>query len=64
MLLLDEAHTVGEEIGSALLNASQQVGRELPFLLVLAGTPELRYAPRRIEHHVLESRRAVSGRAA
>ena len=42
VLLLDEAHTVNEEIGSALLNASQQVGRELPFLLVLAGTPELR----------------------
>ena len=42
VLLLDEAHTVDEEIGSALLNASQQVGRELPFLLVLAGTPELR----------------------
>ena len=38
----DEAHTVDERIGSALLNASQQVGRELPFLLVLAGTPELR----------------------
>ena len=43
VLLLDEAHTVNEEIGSTLLNASQQVGRELPFLLVLAGTPELRY---------------------
>ena len=42
VLLLDEAHTVDEEIGSALLNASQQVGREFPFLLVLAGTPELR----------------------
>ena len=42
VLLLDEAHTLGDEIGCALLNASQQVGRELPFLLVLAGTPELR----------------------
>ena len=42
VLLLDEAHTLDEEIGCALLNASQQVGRELPFLLVLAGTPELR----------------------
>ena len=42
MLLLDEAHTLGDEIGCALLNVSQQVGRELPFLLVLAGTPELR----------------------
>ena len=42
VLLLDEAHTLDEEVGCALLNASQQVGRELPFLLVLAGTPELR----------------------
>ena len=41
-LLLAEAHTLDEEVGCALLNASQQVGRELPFLLVLAGTPELR----------------------
>ena len=41
-LLLDEAHTLDEEVGCALLNASQQVGRELPFLLVLASTPELR----------------------
>ncbi len=42
LLLLDEAHTLGDEIGCTLLNASRQVGRELPFLLVLAGTPELR----------------------
>ena len=41
VLVLDEAHTLDEEVGSALLNASQQVGRELPFLLVLAGTPDL-----------------------
>ena len=42
ILLLDEAHTLDEGVGYALLNASQQVGRELPFLLVLAGTPNLR----------------------
>ena len=42
VLLLDETHTLAPEVGSALLNASQQVGRKLPFLLVLAGTPELR----------------------
>ena len=42
VLLLDEAHTLDQEVGCALLNASQQVGKELPFLLVLAGTPELR----------------------
>ena len=42
VLLLDEAHTLDEGVGRALLNASQQVGRELPFLLVLAGTPNLR----------------------
>ena len=42
VLLLDEAHTLAERAGCTLLNASQQVGRELPFLLVLAGTPNLR----------------------
>ena len=41
VLVLDEAHTLEEEVGGALLNASQQVGRELPFLLVLAGTPDV-----------------------
>ena len=42
VLLLDEAHTLDEQVGCTLLNASQMVGRELPFLLVLAGTPGLR----------------------
>ena len=42
LLLLDEAHTLDPEVGRALLNASQEVRRELPFLLVLAGTPNLR----------------------
>ena len=42
VLLLDEAHTLEEQVGCTLLNASQQVGRDLPFLLVLAGTPGLR----------------------
>ena len=42
VLLLDEAHTLDGEVGGALLNASQKIGRELPFLLVLAGTPNLR----------------------
>ena len=41
VLVLDEAHTLDAGVGGALLNASQQVGRELPFLLVLAGTPDL-----------------------
>ena len=41
VLLLDEAHTLNSEVGYALLNASQKVGRDLPFLLVLAGTPGL-----------------------
>ena len=40
--MLDEAHTLDGRVGCTLLNASQQVGRELPFLLVLAGTPGLR----------------------
>ena len=41
-LLVDEAHTLDKKAGRALLNCSQQVGAELPFLLVLAGTPDLR----------------------
>ena len=42
LLLIDEAHTLDVVVGRALLNAGQQVGRRLPFLLVLAGTPSLR----------------------
>ena len=42
LLLIDEAHTLDITVGRALLNAGQQVGRRLPFLLVLAGTPSLR----------------------
>ena len=41
VLLLDEAHTLDRDIGRALLNASQRVSAEAPFLLVLAGTPGL-----------------------
>lgn len=41
-LLVDEAHTLDKKAGRALLNCSQQVGAEFPFLLVLAGTPDLR----------------------
>ena len=40
-LLLDEAHTLDVGVGAALLNASQQVRGEAPFLLVLAGAPGL-----------------------
>ena len=40
-VLLDEAHTLALDIGSTLLNASQQVRADAPFLLVLAGTPGL-----------------------
>ena len=43
VLMLDEAHTLEKEAGGALLNASQQVGSELPFLLVLAGTPDIQH---------------------
>lgn len=42
LLMIDEAHTLDVGVGRALLNAGQQVGRRLPFLLVLAGTPSLR----------------------
>ena len=40
-VLLDEAHTLDLEVGRTLLNASQQVRADAPFLLVLAGTPGL-----------------------
>ena len=40
-VLLDEAHTLTLDVGATLLNASQQVRADAPFLLVLAGTPGL-----------------------
>ena len=42
LLLLDEAHRLDPRVGEELLNAAQAVGREAPFLLVIAGTPNLR----------------------
>ena len=42
VILLDEAHTLKPEVGQWLLNAAQAAGSESPFLLVLAGTPDLR----------------------
>ena len=41
VVLLDEAHMLDVEVGRALLNLSQEVRRQAPFLLVLAGTPNL-----------------------
>ena len=41
VFLLDEAHQMEEGQCRALLNISQQVQNEAPFLLVLAGTPGL-----------------------
>ncbi len=41
VLLLDEAHTLDGSVGRSLLNASQRVSSEAPFLVVLAGTPGL-----------------------
>ena len=41
VVLLDEAHTLDLGVGRVLLNASQQVRANAPFLLVLAGTPGL-----------------------
>ena len=41
VILLDEAHTLDEGVGRALLNAGQSVAAAAPFLLVLAGTPGL-----------------------
>lgn len=42
VVLLDEAHTLKPEVGRWLLNAAQSAGSRAPFLLVLAGTPDLR----------------------
>ena len=41
VLLLDEAHTLDRAVGQPLLNVSQEVRSEAPFLLALAGTPGL-----------------------
>ena len=41
IVLLDEAHTLDEEVGATLLNASQEAAGKAPFLLVAAGTPVL-----------------------
>ena len=41
VVLLDEAHTLDLDVGRLLLNASQSVRADAPFLLVLAGTPGL-----------------------
>ena len=43
MAVIDESHTLPREIGQVLLNASQSVSAEAPFLLVLAGTPGLQH---------------------
>lgn len=40
-VLVDEAHTLDLDLGGTLLNASQRVRADAPFLLVLAGTPGL-----------------------
>lgn len=42
LVVMDEAHTLDLEVGRALLNASQEVRQQLPLLLVLAGTPNLK----------------------
>ena len=40
-VLLDEAHTLDPGVGQLLLNVGQEVRSKAPFLLVLAGTPDL-----------------------
>ena len=45
ILMIDEAHTLKPEIGQVLLNVSQDLRSEgHPFLLILAGTPNLKSA--------------------
>ena len=41
VVLVDEAHTLTRDVGQLLLNLSQDVRANAPFLLVLAGTPGL-----------------------
>ena len=41
VVLLDEAHNLDLAVGRTLLNVSQRVRAEAPFLLILAGTPNL-----------------------
>ena len=41
VVLLDEAHVLERDVGQLLLNVSQEVRADAPFLLVLAGTPGL-----------------------
>ena len=41
IVLLDEAHNLDLAVGRTLLNVSQQVRAKAPFLLILAGTPNL-----------------------
>ena len=43
VFLMDEAHTMEPDLCRALLNLSQEIRNEAPFLLVLAGTPGLRH---------------------
>ena len=43
VLLMDEAHTMDSRFCQDLLNISQQVNQNAPFLLVLAGTPGLEH---------------------
>ncbi|WP_424947435.1 AAA family ATPase [Candidatus Spongiihabitans sp.] len=43
VFLMDEAHTMDAGLCNGLLNLSQEIRREAPFLLVLAGTPGLRH---------------------
>lgn len=41
VLFLDEAHTLGAEVGRVLLNTARHAAGSAPLLLVLAGTPDL-----------------------
>lgn len=41
VMFVDEAHAISAEVGRVLLNAAQTAGRDSPFLLVLAGAPDI-----------------------
>ena len=41
VMFVDEAHAISAEVARVLLNAAQTAGRDSPFLLVLAGAPDI-----------------------
>ena len=47
VILIDEAHSMAPEVGTIFYNAAQAAAQVKPILLVIAGTPDLRFVLRR-----------------